>query len=307
MGQRHRHIRRADKELGAVVVHKRRVATTLFLRQNVDLRRELLHGLDRAGGNHDLTTAHLLTLDTTQQSTHVVTSLTTVELLVEHLDTRQRRLEVTTEANDLDFRALRDRTTLNTTRHDRTTTRNREHILHGHQERLVEVTRRQVKPSVRLLHQLQDRTAANLLVTALERSECRTRHNWRVVTVKSVRRQKLTHFHVHKLQHFLVIHLVDLVHKHDQLLDTDLTSQQQVLTRLRHLTVRSGHHNDRTVHLGSTRDHVTDVIGVSRAVDVRVVAVGRLVLDVRSRDRDTALLLFRRLVNRGIVHKLALT
>ena len=80
-----------------------------------------------------------------------------------------------------------------------------------------------------------------------------------------------------------------------------------MLTRLRHLTVRSGHHNDRTVHLGSTRDHVTDVIGVSRAVDVRVVAVGRLVLDVRGRDRDTTLLLFRRLVNRGIVHKLALT
>ena len=226
---------------------------------------------------------------------------------MEHLDTRQRRLEVTTETNDLNFRALRDRTTLNTTRHDGTTTRNREHILHRHQERLVEVTRRQVKPSVGLLHQLQDRTAANLLVAALERSEGRTRHNWRVVTVKSVRRQKLTHFHVHKLQHFLVIHLVDLVHKHDQLLDTDLTSQQQVLTRLRHLTVRSGHHNDRTVHLGSTRDHVTDVIGVSRAVDVRVVAVGRLVLDVRGRDRDTTLLLFRRLVNRGIVHKLALT
>src|SRR5580693_9516929 len=34
------------------------------------------------------------------------------------------------------------------------------------------------------------------------------------------------------------------------------------------------------------------------AIDVRVVTVGRLVLDVRRRDRDAALPLFRRVVNR---------
>ena len=57
------------------------------------------------------------------------------------------------------------------------------------------------------------------------------------------------------------------------------------------------YHQDRPVHLGSTRDHVLDVVGVTRAVDVRVVALVGLVLDVGGRDGDTALTLFRGLVD----------
>jgi len=37
---------------------------------------------------------------------------------------------------------------------------------------------------------------------------------------------------------------------------------------------------------------------VARAVHVRVVAIRRFILHVRNRDRDTALALFRRVVNR---------
>ena len=57
------------------------------------------------------------------------------------------------------------------------------------------------------------------------------------------------------------------------------------------------HHEDRAVHLRRARDHVLDVVGVARAIDVRVVALVALVLDVRRRDRDAARLLFRRLVD----------
>ena len=45
------------------------------------------------------------------------------------------------------------------------------------------------------------------------------------------------------------------------------------------------------------------VVGVAGAVDVRVVAVRRFVLDVRGRDRDAARLLFRRLVDLVIRRK----
>ena len=54
---------------------------------------------------------------------------------------------------------------------------------------------------------------------------------------------------------------------------------------------------DRAVHLRRARDHVLHVIRVTRAVDVRVVTVLRLVLDVSRRDRDAALALLRRLVD----------
>ena len=45
-------------------------------------------------------------------------------------------------------------------------------------------------------------------------------------------------------------------------------------------------------------DHVLHVVRVPRAIDVRVVPVRRLVLHVRHRDRDPALALFRRVVDR---------
>ena len=77
----------------------------------------------------------------------------------------------------------------------------------------------------------------------------------------------------------------------------DLAGEQDVLARLRHRAVGRRDHENRAVHLRGARDHVLDVVGVTRAVDVRVVAVRRLVLDVRGVDRDAALPLLRRLVD----------
>ena len=50
--------------------------------------------------------------------------------------------------------------------------------------------------------------------------------------------------------------------------------------------VERADHQDRAVHLRRAGDHVLDVVGVAGAVDVRVVALVRLVLHVRGRDRD---------------------
>ncbi len=58
-----------------------------------------------------------------------------------------------------------------------------------------------------------------------------------------------------------------------------------MLARLRHRAVGRADHQDRAVHLGRTGDHVLDVVGVTRAVDVRIVTVVGLVLDVGHRDR----------------------
>ena len=55
---------------------------------------------------------------------------------------------------------------------------------------------------------------------------------------------------------------------------------------------------DRAVHLGGAGDHVLDVVGVPRAVDVGVVAGVGLVLDVGDRDRDPALALLGGVVDR---------
>ena len=78
----------------------------------------------------------------------------------------------------------------------------------------------------------------------------------------------------------------------------DLAGQQDVLAGLRHRAVGGAHHQDRPVHLGRAGDHVLDVVGMARTVDVGVVALVGLVLDVGDRDRDAPLALLRRVVDR---------
>ena len=109
--------------------------------------------------------------------------------------------------------------------------------------------------------------------------------------------RQLPNLQLHQLQQLRIVHHVHLVQEHHDVRHAHLTRQQNVLPRLRHRTVRRAHHQDRTVHLRRARDHVLDVVRVTRAVHVRVVTLLRLVLHVRRRDRDPALPLFRRLVD----------
>jgi hypothetical protein len=62
-----------------------------------------------------------------------------------------------------------------------------------------------------------------------------------------------------------------------------------MLAGLRHRTIRCADNEDCSVHLRRTGDHVLDVIGVTGTVDVRVVALFRLIFDVSRVDRDTTL------------------
>ena len=71
-----------------------------------------------------------------------------------------------------------------------------------------------------------------------------------------------------------------------------------MLAGLGHRAVGRGDDEDRAVHLGGAGDHVLDVVGVTRAVDVGVVAGVGLVLDVGDRDGDPALALFGGVVDR---------
>ena len=88
----------------------------------------------------------------------------------------------------------------------------------------------------------------------------------------------------------------DLVEVDDDGGDADLAGEEDVLTGLGHGTVVGADDEDGAVHLGSTGDHVLDVVGVARAVHVGIVALVRLVLHVGGRDGDTPFLLLGGLV-----------
>ena len=76
-----------------------------------------------------------------------------------------------------------------------------------------------------------------------------------------------------------------------------------MLAGLGHRAVRGGNHQDRAVHLRGAGDHVLDVVSMAGAVHVRVVTLFGLILHVRGVDRDSARLLFRRLVDLVVAHR----
>jgi hypothetical protein len=155
------------------------------------------------------------------------------------------------------------------------------------------------------LHELLDRLGAELAGVALERLQRRAADDRRVVAREVVLREQLAHFELDEIEELLVLDHVDLVHEDDDGGHADLTGEQDVLAGLRHGAVGRRDDEDRAVHLRRAGDHVLDVVGVAGAIDVGVVALVRLVLDVRGRDGDAAFALFGRLVDLIERHEVA--
>ena len=146
------------------------------------------------------------------------------------------------------------------------------------------------------LHQLED--LRRPLGVALERLQRRDLDDRDVVAGELVLREQLADLELDELEQLGVVDHVGLVERDDDRRHLDLAREQDVLAGLRHRAVGGGDDEDRAVHLRGAGDHVLDVVGVPRAVDVRVVAVLRLVLDVRGVDRDPALALLGSVVDR---------
>src|SRR6478609_1755389 len=103
---------------------------------------------------------------------------------------------------------------------------------------------------------------------------------------------ELRNFHFDQVEQFFVVDHVSLVQGDQQVGNTNLAGQQNVLAGLSHRAVGSGNHEDCAVHLGSTGDHVLDVVSVAGGVNVCVVTLLGLVLHVGDVDGNTALTLF---------------
>ena len=138
---------------------------------------------------------------------------------------------------------------------------------------------------------------ADLGRLAFERHQGRALDDRNVVAGEFVAGQEFADLELDEFEQLRIVDHVDLVQVDDERRNADLAGEQDVLAGLRHRAVGGGDDEDRAVHLRGAGDHVLHVVGVAGAVDVRVVALLRLVLDVRGRDRDAARLLFRRLVD----------
>ena len=287
------------------------MTAALFLGQDVNLALELGVGVDGLRSSENLATLDALLVDAAEQAADVVASLGELEGLVEHLGAGDGGLLGVLDADDLNLIANLDGATLDTAGNDGATAGDGEHVLDGHQERLVSGTVRSLDPGVNSVHELPDAgILGGLRIGGVgdQSVQSGALDDRGVVAREVVLVEQLTDFHLDELEQLGIVDLVDLVQEHQHVRNVNLAGEQQVLTGLSHRAVGSSDNEDRAVHLSSAGDHVLDIVGVARAVDVRIVAaldlgavgadaVVGLVLNVSGVDRDATSLFFRSLID----------
>ncbi len=281
-------------ELWTIVILEWSVTTTFFLFQHVDRSLETFVRSDNSRVSNHHTTLHILLVDSTEEKTYVVTSHTFRKNLTEHLNTSNDRLSIFTKTKELNFVTYLHNTSLDTACSHCTTTCDREHILNRHQEWLINITNRLLNPSVASIHEFHHLVFP--LWNTIQSTKSRTADD-RSLRLEVILSEKILHIHLNELKHFFIVNHITLVHEHYKTWHIHLTSKEDVLTSLRHRTIGCSNHDDSTVHLSSTSNHVLHIVGVSRAVHVSVVTFCCLILDVSSVDSDTTLLLFWSIVN----------
>src|SRR5207249_10334156 len=135
-----------------------------------------------------------------EQRTDVVAGLALIEQLAEHFDAGDDGLLGVAESYDFDFLADLDDAALDTTGHNRTAARDREHVFDRHQERLVDRTLRLRNIRIHLLHQFQNRVVTKLRVLALQRRQRRALDDRNLVAREVVLRQQLANLKLDQLQ-----------------------------------------------------------------------------------------------------------
>ena len=197
--------------------------------------------------------------------------------------------------DDLDGLADLDHAALDASGGHGAAARDGEDVLDRHQERLVHRPLRHGDVVVHRRHQGED--VLGRRGVAVQGVKGRALDDRDVVARELVGGEQLADLELDELEQLLVVDHVGLVEEHDDRRHADLAGEQDVLAGLRHRAVRGGDHEDGAVHLGGARDHVLDVVGVTRAVHVGVVPVLGLVLHVRGGDGDAALALLGGLVD----------
>ncbi|EAQ82618.1 ISxac3 transposase [Blastopirellula marina DSM 3645] len=279
------HVSRAEVKLRTIAGEERRVTAPFFLRQAVNFRFKLGVRGDRTRLGEHLAARNIFTLDAAEQAADVVARITLLQDLVEHFDTGDRGLgRGIVQTDDQHFFADLHHAALNTSGGDRSTTFDREHVFDRHQERLVSFASRLRNVSIQRFHQLSDALAGFRIGRIVVGRQRGAADNRAIVARKFVLAEQFTNFQLNQVQQLFIVDQVALVQEDANVRHANLTSQQNVLLRLRHRTVSSRHNQNRSVHLGGAGDHVLHEVRVARAVNVGVVTVRGFIFDVRDRN-----------------------
>ncbi len=128
-------------------------------------------------------------------------------------------------------------------------------------------------------------------------TKSRTTDNRSIVAVKFIEIKKITNLHLNKLKKLFIVNHINFIHEYKHCWYVNLVCKKDMFTCLRHWTVISGNHKNCTVHLGSTCNHILDIVSVTRAVNVCIVTCRSLIFNVSSVNGNTPFLFFRCIIN----------
>ena len=183
-----------------------------------------------------------------------------------------------------------------------------EDVFDGHQEGLIRLAVGSRDPGVDSVHEFLDAGilgGVGIGGLADQSVQSGTADDRGVIAGEAVEVKQLADFHLDELEQLFVVNLVALVEEDQDGRHVHLTGKQKVLAGLGHGAVGSSDNKDGTVHLSSTGDHVLDVVGVARAVNVCIVTGFGLVLNVSGVDGDTTLSLFGSLIDVSVINEIS--
>src|SRR6266550_3367729 len=136
---RPRHVRRPQVKLRPIPLEKRRMPPAFLFGQDVHFALELRVRRDRLRLRQHHPPLHLVLLHPAQQQADVVPRLPLIQQLAEHLHSRHHHLLVRPKPHHLHFLVHLHLSPLDPARRHRAPARDREHVLHRHQERLLDL------------------------------------------------------------------------------------------------------------------------------------------------------------------------
>src|ERR1035437_9219927 len=121
-------------------------------------------------------------------------------------------------------------------------------------------------------------------------TKCRTTDNRSIVSIKLIEVKKIADFHFNEIKKFQIVNHIYFIHKYKHSRYVYLVSKKNMFTCLRHWAVISSHNQNSTGHLGSTCNHILDIVSMSRTVNVCIVTFSCLIFNVSSVNGNTPLL-----------------
>ncbi|MNH90207.1 hypothetical protein D3C73_427420 [compost metagenome] len=231
-------------------------------------------------------------VNTTQQGSDVVTSLSGIQQFTEHFNARNNGFFlVFVDTHDFNFFSDFNCSAFYATSCHSTAASDGEYVFDRHQERLVSIAFWKRNVRVDRFEHFNDLLCI-VAIRVLQSFTSGSADDWSIVTWEFIFVQQIAYFHFNQFQKLFVFNHVAFVQEYDDVRNAYLAGQQDVFASLWHRAVSCGYNQDCSVHLRCASDHVFNIVGVSRAVYVCVVTVRSFIFNVSCGDSDTTFAFF---------------